>query len=102
MALPHIEALRPEVQESHHLRVAPPCALVVFGATGDLTHRKLMPAIARLISRGLIREHFAVVGVARRSLAPKEFAAEVVKSLGEFAPGLDRGGALAERLDYVT
>ncbi|HET7514287.1 MAG TPA: glucose-6-phosphate dehydrogenase, partial [Gaiella sp.] len=42
-----------------------PCALVVFGASGDLTKRKLLPALYSLAVRGLLPERFAVVGVAR-------------------------------------
>jgi glucose-6-phosphate 1-dehydrogenase len=42
-----------------------PCALTIFGASGDLTQRKLFPALYALAFRGLLPEHFAVVGVAR-------------------------------------
>ena len=106
MAQPRIEALRPADPSSKPPPLAPPCALVVFGATGDLTHRKLMPAIARLIERGAIQERFSVVGVARRPLGSEAFADGVVKAFAEFSPGAggdaEQTRAFARRLDYVA
>jgi glucose-6-phosphate 1-dehydrogenase len=43
-----------------------PCALVIFGATGDLTHRKLVPALYNLAHEGQLPQSFAIVGFARR------------------------------------
>ncbi len=54
-------------------RVAPPAVLVVFGASGDLTSRKLMPAIEHLALRRLLPPAFAVVGVARTEMDDDEF-----------------------------
>ncbi|MDQ4069803.1 MAG: glucose-6-phosphate dehydrogenase [Actinomycetota bacterium] len=54
-------------------RVAPPAVLVVFGASGDLTSRKLMPAIERLSLRRLLPPGFSVVGVARTEMDDAEF-----------------------------
>ena len=45
---------------------AGPCVLVIFGASGDLTKRLLIPAIYHLKRSGLLPESFAIVGVARR------------------------------------
>src|SRR5258705_10008883 len=81
-----IEARRPSAAAPAGSRVAPPCAFVVFCAAGDLTRRKLMPAIARLIARGSILDPFGVVGVALKAFAPRAFAAGLTASLGEFAP----------------
>ncbi len=47
-------------------RCREPCALVIFGASGDLTHRKLAPALLALQRQRLLPEHFAVVGYSRR------------------------------------
>ncbi len=47
--------------------------MVIFGATGDLTARKLMPALYKLLSQGILPDRFFVVGVARRSLSHEEF-----------------------------
>nr|WP_206037519.1 glucose-6-phosphate dehydrogenase [Rhodococcus sp. HNM0569] len=54
-------------------RVAGPCALVIFGVTGDLARRKLMPAIYDLANRGLLPPGFALVGFARREWADEDF-----------------------------
>ena len=54
-------------------RRAPPGVLVVFGASGDLTSRKLMPAIERLSRRRLLPPAFAVVGVARTQMDDDRF-----------------------------
>ncbi len=62
---------RPQEQENPcskglSLRRTPdPCALVIFGASGDLTHKKLMPALYALMVRRLLPPRFAIVGVAR-------------------------------------
>ena len=54
-------------------RVAPPAVLVVFGASGDLTSRKLMPAVENLALRRLLPPGFSVVGVARTEMDDDEF-----------------------------
>ena len=50
-------------------RVPEPCALVVFGITGDLARKKLLPAVYDLANRGLLPTNFALLGFARRELA---------------------------------
>src|ERR1700710_1916083 len=64
---------------------APPCAMVIFGATGDLTKRKLIPALYNLIVHGLLPEAFAVVGVGRSELSDDEFRQRMEKDLKEVA-----------------
>ena len=54
-------------------RQAPPVALVIFGASGDLAHRKLVPALYDLFVDGLLSPHFAVVGFSRSSLSDEDF-----------------------------
>lgn len=58
-------------------RIAGPCGLVIFGVTGDLARRKLMPAVYDLANRGLLPPGFALTGFARRDWATQDFA-EVV------------------------
>ncbi|WP_199253342.1 glucose-6-phosphate dehydrogenase [Mycolicibacterium mengxianglii] len=58
-------------------RIAGPCSVVIFGVTGDLARKKLMPAIYDLANRGLLPPTFALVGFARRDWADEDFA-EVV------------------------
>ncbi len=54
-------------------RRAPPCVLIVFGASGDLTARKLLPAIERLSRRRLLPTAFSLVGVARTEWEDEDF-----------------------------
>ncbi|MGA7833051.1 MAG: glucose-6-phosphate dehydrogenase [Terracidiphilus sp.] len=63
--------------------------LVIFGASGDLTKRKLLPALFHLEQSGLLPERFAIVGVARRPLGD-EFAADMRAGIIEFG-GVDAG-----------
>ncbi len=55
-------------------RIAGPCGLVIFGVTGDLARKKLMPAVYDLASRGLLPPGFSLVGFARRDWADQDFA----------------------------
>src|SRR5687768_11814184 len=55
-------------------RVPEPCALVVFGITGDLARKKLLPAVYDLANRGLLPTNFALLGFARRDWDDQDFA----------------------------
>ena len=55
-------------------RIAGPCGLVIFGVTGDLAQRKLMPAVYDLANRGLLPPGFALTGFARRDWDDQDFA----------------------------
>jgi glucose-6-phosphate 1-dehydrogenase len=66
------------------LRPAGPCCLVIFGATGDLTRRKLLPALYFLAERGLLQREFAVIGVARKPLSQAAFRGSVRAAIREF------------------
>ncbi len=52
---------------------APPCAMVVFGASGDLTSRKLIPSLFEVDRRGLLSEQFYLLGVGRKKLSDEKF-----------------------------
>ncbi|HMB06494.1 MAG TPA: glucose-6-phosphate dehydrogenase [Isosphaeraceae bacterium] len=62
-------------------RVPEPCAVVLFGATGDLTHRKLVPALYHLARGGNLPNECAIVGFARRDWTDDQFRAELEQSL---------------------
>jgi glucose-6-phosphate 1-dehydrogenase len=62
-------------------RRAEPCALAIFGASGDLTQRKLFPAIYALAFRNLLPEQFAIVGVARTKMTTDEFRARMQEAV---------------------
>jgi glucose-6-phosphate 1-dehydrogenase len=67
-------------------RRAPPGVLIVFGASGDLTSRKLMPAIARLVSRRLLPPAFSVVGVARTEMDDDRFRGLMLDAVPDAGP----------------
>ncbi len=62
-----------------------PCALVVFGASGDLTKRKLFPALYSLAYRGLLPERFGIVGVARTEQTTRQFVTAMRAAVKEHA-----------------
>ena len=66
-------------------RPADPCCLVIFGASGDLTHRLLIPALYNLAVEGLLPQAFALIGVARSDSSSEAFRDDLAKSLPKFA-----------------
>jgi glucose-6-phosphate 1-dehydrogenase len=66
-------------------RIAGPSGLVLFGVTGDLSRKKIMPAIYDLANRGLLPPGFSLVGFARRDWADQDFAQIVHDSVKEHA-----------------
>ncbi|MFL5540963.1 MAG: glucose-6-phosphate dehydrogenase, partial [Longimicrobiaceae bacterium] len=84
-------------------RTPQPLALVIFGATGDLTRRKLLPAVYKLFCDDLLPEHFAVVGFARENMDEAAFRGRMRAALAEFAtePDDEEWARFAPRLSYV-
>ncbi len=81
MAIPEVKAspvAKPTVQ--HLERKPDPCIVIIFGASGDLTKRKLLPALYHLQQSGLLPEEISVVGVARRPLEDS-FAADMKEGI---------------------
>src|SRR5687767_2869610 len=66
-------------------KMAEPCVMVIFGATGDLTKRKLFPALYNLAKQGHMPPNFAIVGVGRQEMLSDEFRDQMVENLKEFA-----------------
>ena len=71
----------PLVDPAEGERRAPPCVLVVFGASGDLTTRKLMPALAALAGDRRLPPAFSVVGVARTELSDHDFRRRMLEAV---------------------
>jgi glucose-6-phosphate 1-dehydrogenase len=92
--------------EGLRLRRTPdPCALVIFGASGDLTRRKLFPALYSLALRRLLPERFGVVGVARSEETDDEFRDRMKHAVQEFGRDEFRQDVwdwLAEGMHYVS
>src|ERR1700722_15747634 len=71
-----------DLEPRSSVAVADPCAIVIFGASGDLTRRKLIPALFELAACGSLARRFAIVGFARSEMSDAAFqdsAAEAVR-----------------------
>jgi glucose-6-phosphate 1-dehydrogenase len=92
--------------EGLSMRRAPDaCALVIFGATGDLAQRKLLPALYALAVRGLLPERFGIVGVSRTEMDADEYRARMRRAVEEHGRDPfreDVWAQLAEGLCYVA
>jgi glucose-6-phosphate 1-dehydrogenase len=98
-------SVRPEdlSQVPHgHERIPEPGIMVIFGASGDLTKRKLLPALFHLEQAGLLPDKFAIVGVARRPLGD-EFAEDMhegILSFGSVDKGDPKLGNFVKKINY--
>ena len=63
---------------------AEPSIVVIFGASGDLTKRKLLPSLYNLATYGLLSPNTAIVGVARRELSPEVFRDQLTEAIAQF------------------
>ncbi|HEX8096635.1 MAG TPA: glucose-6-phosphate dehydrogenase [Pyrinomonadaceae bacterium] len=87
-------------------RMAPPCAVVIFGATGDLTKRKLVPALYSLAQQRLLPAEFSVIGTSHVEMSDEEFRAKMREAVAEY--GEDKSvdenlwQSFAAGLFYVT
>ena len=99
------ERQNPLLEGLQIIRKPDACALVIFGASGDLTHKKIFPALYSLGFRRLLPEKFAVVGVARRDGDDEQFRAdmkEAVQKYGRDEFRADVWDALAAGMRYVA
>lgn len=83
---------------------APPTAMVVFGASGDLVQRKLLPSLAQIRQRELLSEQFCLIGCGRTDYSDDEFRRMAGEALNDAADGLSEEAkkALLQRLYYVS
>jgi glucose-6-phosphate 1-dehydrogenase len=86
-------------------RPGDPCIMVIFGASGDLTKRKLIPALYNLAKDNLLSKEFALVGIARNELTSEQFRDMIGKEIGEYATTKvdpDLWHWLARRIYYLA
>src|SRR5215813_2301195 len=82
-----------------------PCAMVIFGASGDLTKRKLIPALYNLARENLLSREFALIGISRTELTDEQFRAKCSEDIQQFATDRldpDTWHWLVRRLYYVS
>jgi len=89
-------------EESVTLRAADPCTFIVFGASGDLTHRKLIPALFRLSKQKLLHPRTAIIGFARREYTNEAFREEMRKTVETTPQQSADWERFAETLYYVS
>lgn len=75
----------PLIESNRPAKIAESCIMVIFGATGDLTARKLIPAIYNLAKDGQLPAHFACVGFARRAQTTEQFREEMLAAVNKFS-----------------
>jgi glucose-6-phosphate 1-dehydrogenase len=105
----------PPVQANPQRRTtqAPPCAIVIFGSSGDLTKRLLMPALYNLAKNKLLPDNFALIGVDRAERTAEEFRDYLAEGVKSFVSDTAAGGRpepfdatawdfLAQRMDRVA
>src|SRR5437763_4503641 len=66
-------------------RTAEPCAVIIFGASGDLAKRKLIPALYRLVQERLLPAEFAIIGLGRTAMTDDEFREKMKQAVVEFS-----------------
>src|ERR1700681_3805250 len=77
------EAVEPEKKSS--ITPADPCTIVIFGASGDLSRRKLVPALYSLAAQNCLARRFAIIGFARTPMTDDAFQQSAIDSIKKFA-----------------
>jgi glucose-6-phosphate 1-dehydrogenase len=87
-------------------RTADPCTVIIFGASGDLTKRKLVPALYRLTQQRLLPAEFAIVGFARSPMSHDDFRAKMKDAIGTYSEAKrvddEVWGSFAQGIFYVA
>src|SRR5437879_5785833 len=98
-------ATMPVAAQTRVGRPGDPCVMVIFGAAGDLTRRKLVPALYNLARNQLLSREFAVLGIAHSSMSEEEFRKRIVEDVRQYT-GNDGDPDLIEwfirHMYYVT
>ncbi|MFA6736726.1 MAG: glucose-6-phosphate dehydrogenase [Saccharofermentanales bacterium] len=81
----------------------PGCLMTIFGATGDLTHRKLIPALYQLQCQGLLPDDFSILAVGRRALTTRSYLEQIRQSVVKYSADFSSGvwNALENRIEYI-
>lgn len=85
-------------------RLEMPSVMVIFGGTGDLTHRKLMPSLYNLFYQNILPDDFAIVSVGRREFDEEEYRSQVKESISRFSRFKLKASVwdkMKERIHYV-
>jgi glucose-6-phosphate 1-dehydrogenase len=101
----HNESIMPDYVDPTPDVGAPPCTMVLFGATGDLTKRKLIPSLMNLAKDGLLDAQFALIGVAIQPMSDEDFRKRIESDISELDPevlNFDNWKWFKKRIYYVS
>src|SRR5690348_17706092 len=76
----------PALSKKATITPADPCTIVIFGASGDLSRRKLIPALYDLAAQNCLARRFAIIGFARTPMTDEAFQQAAIDSVQKFAP----------------
>src|SRR5882757_1654220 len=79
-----------------------PCSFVIFGVTGDLAHRLVIPALYNLAATNLLPDEFCVVGIARNGMSNDDLRDSLMTGLRQFATRPVDDAIAARLLECVT
>ena len=82
-----------------------PTVFIIFGATGDLTFRKLMPALYNLLLDGMLPEVFSIIGIARSPMEKEELLSKLKKGVVKFSRrklNEEKWNHLCENFEYLS
>jgi glucose-6-phosphate 1-dehydrogenase len=100
-----VTTLEKPITEAVRLERTPdPCVMVIFGASGDLTKRKLLPAVYTLYREHLVPPNFSVVGFSRSEMSDDEFRSRMRNAVAEFSGPVDTAtwNKFAQGLRYIS
>jgi len=95
----------PTVNELARSSSAQPCTLIIFGGSGDLTRRKLLPAVYNLLLDGLLPSNYAVLGLGRKPMSHEKFREVARKGIEEFSRqtmNVEKWNDFQRRLFYIN
>src|SRR5579862_3265762 len=96
----------PEPATRRSITPADPCTIVIFGASGDLARRKLIPALYGLAAQNCLARRFAIIGFARTPMTDEAFQNSAVDAINQFADTETKNGEqckeFAQSLAYVS
>src|ERR1700722_16275198 len=99
-------AVAEEPAKEKSISPADPCTIVIFGASGDLSRRKLVPALYSLAAQDCLARRFAIIGYARSHMTDEAFQQSAIESVKKFGdtggPPHDECAEFAKSLAYVS
>src|ERR1035441_7384605 len=84
---PSMQSTANAVEPARRSSITPadPCTIVIFGASGDLSRRKLVPALYSLAAQNCLARRFAIIGFARTPMTDEAFQKSAIDSVKQFA-----------------